>query len=965
MTNLLASPAEKMKQLIEEIKDSNEFERKIHNKYITEFEERISNIIIQSESEFMLNFSKRMDLLLRDEYSDDSIENEILINLSKQITKKIYDKFYKPMKNLFIKAVNDYEITSKSIKNGSVFNLFFSQNFRKHCVNCDNFAFHSCKGNFIPVYTNYKMNLDTDNLLEKIPKEGLKFQQVKSIDFLTFVVCTQCKKAYLSKDILMFCFTCNVNFHSTVLKNEDLQLQPATWETYHCKALLNDTMKCINCKSVLFINMSTNMLECKKCNLSCDPYSILWKCIKCSDEFNSNAKIYNQLEFKAVNRAIKIALIEKKIIKPLEVNCCKLDIENTNFFHKKECVGPLYEGNLDDQVIVICGICHVMNYFLRFIWTCPICFKRFNLKKVLLKQISNELSENSLKLSLPKRSVVNDSNYGKKLSIINDKQIKNLATQLEKKNTAPNMKQQIGFIKSNNFTFPKNVNKNLEFTPYENVKGISMLRYTKIATKNMENEEALDDRIPQHMKLNTVFKSTLTTDSEQQDSDLINESKTLIKPQFKTIDENHNKLDYDKRIIKPRNLTPVFDRCEDIKKSKNESENRRKNMQLLNPFKCNKTSSVSHGANKVKKEYEETKRKHNNDASPLKTKDFENYNFDDEEKSYHLRNLKNLNINLNFHTIDDQENDDLREEEILKNNFCEEKVRDFDENNETEFNQDGTLPSFIVEDYRFVHLIGDGSFGSIYLCMDKNEQMFAIKKIILQDKQKIDQINREFELAHQLKHKNILRIYASSKRKLDSTTQVLYVLMELANSDWKYEILMRMREKKFYTEKELISIVSQIIDGLSYIQSKDIAHRDIKPENILSFKNGVYKVADFGCAKEMKDNNLNTLKGTEYFISPALYNALINNIASDGVEHNAIKSDVYSLGLCVLYAATLSVNHLTEIRNIADQNILFNFLKKSLSRYSQTFINFVYRMLDLNEELRFDFLDLQDCLKKK
>jgi hypothetical protein len=33
--------------------------------------------------------------------------------------------------------------------------------------------------------------------------------------------------------------------------------------------------------------------------------------------------------------------------------------------------------------------------------------------------------------------------------------------------------------------------------------------------------------------------------------------------------------------------------------------------------------------------------------------------------------------------------------------------------------------------------------------------------------------------------------------------------------------------------------------------------------------------------------------------------------------------------------------------------------------YSQSFVSLVYRMLDLNEELRFDFLELADCLKKK
>jgi serine/threonine protein kinase len=189
--------------------------------------------------------------------------------------------------------------------------------------------------------------------------------------------------------------------------------------------------------------------------------------------------------------------------------------------------------------------------------------------------------------------------------------------------------------------------------------------------------------------------------------------------------------------------------------------------------------------------------------------------------------------------------------------------------------------------------------------------------------------------------------------------------MELAQNDWKYDISLRSKEKKYYNEEELIEIICQIVDALAFMQSKNIAHRDIKPENILCFKNGVVKVADFGCAKVTVTSRVNTLKGTELFISPALYEALKNNIASEGVDHNTIKSDVFSLGLCTLYAATLSINPITEIRNILDHNSLYNYLKKVMKKYSQGFVNLVYRMLDLNEELRFDFFDLQDYLSKK
>ena len=51
----------------------------------------------------------------------------------------------------------------------------------------------------------------------------------------------------------------------------------------------------------------------------------------------------------------------------------------------------------------------------------------------------------------------------------------------------------------------------------------------------------------------------------------------------------------------------------------------------------------------------------------------------------------------------------------------------------------------------------------------------------------------------------------------------------------------------------------------------NIVHRDIKPQNILKFNNGLYNIADFGEAKEIKiSKQLNTLRGTELYMSPLL-----------------------------------------------------------------------------------------------
>lgn len=45
---------------------------------------------------------------------------------------------------------------------------------------------------------------------------------------------------------------------------------------------------------------------------------------------------------------------------------------------------------------------------------------------------------------------------------------------------------------------------------------------------------------------------------------------------------------------------------------------------------------------------------------------------------------------------------------------------------------------------------------------------------------------------------------------------------------------------------------------MAFVHSYGICHRDLKPENILKNDDGVIKICDFGSAKVMKKDGLNT-----------------------------------------------------------------------------------------------------------
>ena len=275
------------------------------------------------------------------------------------------------------------------------------------------------------------------------------------------------------------------------------------------------------------------------------------------------------------------------------------------------------------------------------------------------------------------------------------------------------------------------------------------------------------------------------------------------------------------------------------------------------------------------------------------------------------------------------------------------------------------LPLFDLADYEINKKIGEGSYGVIFEVTNiNNKKKYAMKKIIANDLKQLEKFKTEFEIICQNTHPNILDIYAMNIKCYDVTTFALCVLMELAESDWDIAITEHFKAHKNYTEQELISILKQLTGALVYLQRDvKIAHRDIKPDNILIFNNNIYKLSDFGEAKETKlYKKMNTLKGTDIYMSPILYNSLKKDM--DDVQHNMYKSDVFSLGYCFLYAASLNYDIINEIRDLDDpEKIRVILYRRMKNRYSIDFIEVILQMININEENRIDFIGLDKLVK--
>ena len=250
----------------------------------------------------------------------------------------------------------------------------------------------------------------------------------------------------------------------------------------------------------------------------------------------------------------------------------------------------------------------------------------------------------------------------------------------------------------------------------------------------------------------------------------------------------------------------------------------------------------------------------------------------------------------------------------------------------------------------------------------EKKQFYALKKIIACSIQEINMLEHEYQILYELNSSeekiDLVNIYKIETKQLDPTTFVMYVLMELSNTDWEKEILNRKKTQNFYTEKQLISIMSSLIKTFSSLQKKKISHRDIKPQNILVFNDKNYKLADFGEAKELIGNSKvtekRTLRGTELYMSPILFNALRSRKPIKYIKHNTYKSDVFSFGLCIIFAGSLCFESIYDIRELKKNEDINKVIKNYLGkRYSKEFINFINNMIDVNEDTRSDFIELE------
>ena len=192
----------------------------------------------------------------------------------------------------------------------------------------------------------------------------------------------------------------------------------------------------------------------------------------------------------------------------------------------------------------------------------------------------------------------------------------------------------------------------------------------------------------------------------------------------------------------------------------------------------------------------------------------------------------------------------------------------------------------INDRYEIVRNIGEGGMANVYLAIDTIlNRKVAVKVLrgdLSSDEKFVRKFQREASSASTLDHPNIVGIY-----DVGEDDGNYYIVMEYVEGRTLKNLIKR---RGSLTLPEVIDIMGQITSGIEHAHEKNIIHRDIKPQNILILDDGLVKIADFGIAQALNNNELtqtNSVMGSVHYLPPEQANG----------TGSTFKSDIYSLGI--------------------------------------------------------------------
>ncbi|XP_009784416.1 calcium-dependent protein kinase 20-like [Nicotiana tabacum] len=175
----------------------------------------------------------------------------------------------------------------------------------------------------------------------------------------------------------------------------------------------------------------------------------------------------------------------------------------------------------------------------------------------------------------------------------------------------------------------------------------------------------------------------------------------------------------------------------------------------------------------------------------------------------------------------------------------------------------------LKEIYTLGRKLGQGQFGTTFLCVDKAQaKEFACKSIAkrkLTTEEDIEDVRREIQIMHHLAgHPSVVQIVGAYEDAV-----AVHVVMELCAGG---ELFDRIIKRGHYSEKKAAELARVIVGVVEACHSLGVMHRDLKPENFLFVneqEESPLKTIDFGLSMFFRPGETFTdVVGSPYYVAP-------------------------------------------------------------------------------------------------
>jgi serine/threonine-protein kinase len=193
--------------------------------------------------------------------------------------------------------------------------------------------------------------------------------------------------------------------------------------------------------------------------------------------------------------------------------------------------------------------------------------------------------------------------------------------------------------------------------------------------------------------------------------------------------------------------------------------------------------------------------------------------------------------------------------------------------------------------YEILARIGRGGMGDVFRARvlegPREGWLVALKRLLpelSQDPVSVDRFTAEAELARQLEHPNIVRVYEAGLH--DGT---YYMVMDLVDGRDLFGILSRCQKAGIQLPVDFgVFLAQTLLRALDYAhhasgqngKALGLVHCDVSPSNLFISRSGEVKLGDFGVARARRtsDEELTSLGKPHYFSSEAFEGAVTTQL---------------------------------------------------------------------------------------